>query len=96
MPVSLDTKPTPTKFARSVFEITFDHPYTDKDGVRVPANIILSRRHQTKDDAGTISHWTTAAGWDDLTGAQRTALRSALRSIILADAALLSLAAEDA
>lgn len=96
MPISIDTKPTPTKLARSVFEITVDHPYTDAQGVRHPARIAFSRKHQTKDDAETPSHWTTSAGWDDLTGAQKTALRNALRSVIAADAATISLTADEA
>ena len=95
MPGTLDTRPTPTKFRRAVFEITVDHPSTDAQGVRVPANIILSRKHQTKDNAGTPSDWTTSAGFDDLAGAQKTALRAVLRGIILADAAGISLTAED-
>lgn len=95
MPVALDTRPTPTKFARSVFEITVDHPYTDPQGVRQPAQITLSRKHQTKAANEAVSSWTTSAGWDDLTAPQRTALRAALRSIIAADAAVVSLTADE-
>ena len=96
MPITLDTRPTPTKFSRSVFEITVDHPYTDPQGVRVPPQIILSRKHQTKGAGEAPSYWTTPAGWDDLTGAQKTALRNALRSIIVDDATTLSLTADAA
>lgn len=96
MPVQLDTRPTPTKFRRSVFEITVDHPYTDKDGVRIPAQITLSRKHQTKAADETASYWTTPGAWDELTGPQKTALRAALRSIIAADAAAISLTADEA
>ena len=96
MPVQLDTRPVPTKFRRSVFEVTVDHPYTDAQGVRVPAQITLSRKHQTKGADDTPSDWTTAAGWADLTAPQRTAIRNALKSVIDADAAAVSLVAETA
>ena len=82
MAVQLPSRPAPARITRTVLSLTLDHAATNAQGETIPPVWTLAVNHQLAAANGAHAGWTEADTAEDLTGAERTALRSAIRSIV--------------
>jgi hypothetical protein len=98
MPARLPARPAPTKITRTVLSLVVEHATTrvDELGATVPVPPVwsLELKHQVAAADGTPAGWTDPDTAADLTGAERTALKAAVKTIIQRHVAALSVTAD--